>query len=831
MKPIYLFWAAVAAFAACAQVTYMTDAIRLTTGSYADPPFALADPWPTVRNPSEAAKAAGIAQGDKVVAIEGRTPRGDVELAEPVHRLGAGGILDVTIDRAGSVFEAHVRMGRSLLRPSWYYALIAWILMPGVSLALGLWVTGARPADPRAWLMFGVLLGMSQVTRIPALDSMGWGPVLGLPGTLLQSGGVAVWAACMLFFGVYFPHRWSLDRRFPWAKWALLLGPAYVLTQVTPASLAAALDDPLLAHLPGGHLSDGIFLACLCPSISVFFFAISHKYSDRTSSPDDRRRLKLLYWGCTAGLTPLFLMILVNLATGRAPFSGVPYAIALMCTAIFPLTMAYVVVVERALDVRVVLRQGVQYALARRGVRVLQGVVGTVVLIQAIGYAQSPGTSRPKQMILIAIGVAIVVRLRVAGQILSHWVDRRFFREAYNTEQILSELAEQVRGILDREDLLHTVARKISESLHVDRIAVFLREGGGFRPAFALGYAAPPALTIDARDGRLQELQESRTALLASRGSAMVLDAEVLLPLPSRKEVLGFLALGPKKSQEPYSTGDARLLQTVAVQTGMALENARLSEQIASEMAQRELLAREIEIAREVQERLFPQVLPEVPALEYAGHCRPARAVGGDYYDFLALASGRLGLVIGDVSGKGVPAALLMASLQASVRGQSQGVASVADLMGNVNRLVCDASPENRYATFFYAQFDPASRRLIYSNGGHNPPIVLRGEDVLRLEAGGPPVGLFRVSRYTQEEIVLEPGDVLVLFTDGVSEAENPEEEEWGEEALIAAARSCRALPPTEAIARIMQAADEFAGGAPQHDDMTLVVARVLESS
>jgi sigma-B regulation protein RsbU (phosphoserine phosphatase) len=245
-------------------------------------------------------------------------------------------------------------------------------------------------------------------------------------------------------------------------------------------------------------------------------------------------------------------------------------------------------------------------------------------------------------------------------------------------------------------------------------------------------------------------------------------------------------------------------------------------------MAQRETLARELEIAREVQERLFPQVLPEVPALEYAGQCRPARAVGGDYYDFLALSSGRLGLVIGDVSGKGVPAALLMASLQASVRGQAEGVASVAALMANVNRLVCDASPENRYATFFYAQFDPATRRLAYSNGGHNPPIVLRGSDVLRLETGGPPVGLFRFSQYAQDEIALEPGDLLILFTDGVSEAENPAEEEWGEDALVAAARTCNGLPPVESIARIMRAADNFAAGAPQHDDMTLVVAKVL---
>jgi sigma-B regulation protein RsbU (phosphoserine phosphatase) len=769
-------------------------------------PFVLGDPWPSVKNPGAEATGAGLQAGDRVLDIDGHAPRGEVDLAAPLRAAGVGGTLEVSVQHGGEARQAHVRIARSPLRPSWYYAAVAWLLMPIIALTLGLWVTAARPRDPRAWLMFGVLLGMCQVTRISALDPLGWGLPLGIPGTLLGAGGVAVWALAMLFFGVYFPQRWSLDRKLPWIKWLLAAGPVFVMAAVVPGSLAAALDYPLLARLPGRQFPDGFFLICLCPAISVFFAGISRKYTDPALGADDRRRLKLLYWGCTAGMTPLFLMIMWNLVTTHPPFSGVPYAIALMLVVIFPLTMAYVVLVERALDVRMVIRQGVQYALARRGVRLVQGCVAAGVIALAVNYGESSHASRPQRLMLMGVGVFVILRIRQGGQYLSRWVDRRFFREAYNAEQILRDLGEQVRGILDHQALLETVARKISESLHVEQIAVMLREGGIFRPALALGYAAPPPAF---------EATEAATG-------------ELVLPLRSRKEVLGYIALGPKKSEEPYSPSDTRLLETVATQTGLALENARLSEQIAAEMAQRETLARELEIAREVQERLFPQVLPDIPALEYAGHCRPARAVGGDYYDFLALSSGRLGLVIGDVSGKGVPAALLMASLQASVRGQAEGVASVAALMANVNRLVCDASPENRYATFFYAQFDPATRRLVYSNGGHNPPIVLRGGDVLRLETGGPPVGLFRFSQYQQDEMVLQSGDLLVLFTDGVSEAENPGEDEWGEEALVDAARTCRGLPPVEAIARIMQAADHFAAGAPQHDDMTLVVARVM---
>jgi sigma-B regulation protein RsbU (phosphoserine phosphatase) len=338
----------------------------------------------------------------------------------------------------------------------------------------------------------------------------------------------------------------------------------------------------------------------------------------------------------------------------------------------------------------------------------------------------------------------------------------------------------------------------------------------------------------------LEELRHAReplavatSAIPAEREAIGQLGSQLLLPLASKKDLLGFISLGPKKSEEPYSPSDTSLLRTVAAQTGLALENSRLSEAIATEAAQRERLHREIEIAREVQERLFPQTMPAVATLEYAGHCRPASGVGGDYYDFLALANGHLGLAIGDISGKGVPAALLMASLQASVRGQSQGLNAqgrpdIAGLIANVNRLVYDASPQNRYATFFYAQFDPATRVLTYTNGGHNPPMLIRGDEILRLEAGGPPVGLFRPARYEQAEITLTTGDLLILYTDGISEAENPAEDEWGEDALISAVRTCAAAPPAEMISTIMRLADVFANGAPQHDDMTLVVGRVL---
>jgi phosphoserine phosphatase RsbU/P len=258
-----------------------------------------------------------------------------------------------------------------------------------------------------------------------------------------------------------------------------------------------------------------------------------------------------------------------------------------------------------------------------------------------------------------------------------------------------------------------------------------------------------------------------------------------------------------------------------------------------------------------VQRRLFPQTSPSVRGVDIAGHCRPALGIGGDYYDFIALdrpsdgaaqTFSRLGIVIGDVSGKGISAALLMAGLRASLRGQTLTGFDLAHLVRNVNLLLYDSSDSNRYATFFFAQYDPATRHLTYVNAGHNAPVILRpktaavtvgppscrGEisangscEILRLEEGGPVVGLLVEASYQQCILTMEPGDVLLGYTDGISEAMNREDEEWGEDRMIAQATSCVHLSAQQMLDCLLDAADRFASGAPQHDDMTLVLMKI----
>jgi serine phosphatase RsbU (regulator of sigma subunit) len=263
---------------------------------------------------------------------------------------------------------------------------------------------------------------------------------------------------------------------------------------------------------------------------------------------------------------------------------------------------------------------------------------------------------------------------------------------------------------------------------------------------------------------------------------------------------------------------------------------------LAEEAVSRAKLEREFEIAREVQERLFPQTFPNVAGVDMAAHCRPAQAVGGDYYDLIDIhgpslpeaghGCDRLGVAIGDISGKGMSAALLMASLHASLRGQVlSGTGDLGAKMANVNRLLYAASDSNRYATFFYAELDCASRTLHYVNGGHNPPALLRKEDgawrVFRLADGGPVIGLLAGAVYKEQILHLLPGDVLLAFTDGMSEAMNASEDEWGEDRMIAEAQARADLNAEELLQGLFREADAFAAGAPQHDDMTLVILRL----
>ena len=241
----------------------------------------------------------------------------------------------------------------------------------------------------------------------------------------------------------------------------------------------------------------------------------------------------------------------------------------------------------------------------------------------------------------------------------------------------------------------------------------------------------------------------------------------------------------------------------------------------------KEALEREIEIAREVQHELLPRSVPALGRLELAAVCRPAVGVGGDFYDFLPHADDRLGLVIADVSGKGIPAALLMAGLQASVRSLALPGVSPAEMNCRLNELLHRSSSDSRYATLFFALYDGLEQSLTYSNAGHLPPLLLTARGAVRLRAGGLPIGALPGSRYAEGRHEMAPGDLLTLYTDGIVEAASPAGEEFGERRLLEILEHERNRPLQEIVEEVLERVARWTAGAAPQDDVTLVLGRV----
>src|SRR5215813_6512804 len=241
--------------------------------------------------------------------------------------------------------------------------------------------------------------------------------------------------------------------------------------------------------------------------------------------------------------------------------------------------------------------------------------------------------------------------------------------------------------------------------------------------------------------------------------------------------------------------------------------------------------AQELEIAKQVQARLFPQTLPTLRTLDYAGICIQARAVGGDYYDFLDLGKQRLGLMIGDVSGKGIAAALLMAHLQANLRSRAAITRDhPQSLLRSVNQLFYENTTDSAYATFFYAEYDDKTQRLRYANCGHLSALLLRSDNALeRLDSTATVLGLFNEWDCSIIEREMISGDVLALYTDGITESFNQNGEEFGEQRLVAAMRQNRDLSSEGLLAAIVQDVQQFSA-QEQHDDITLIVAKCRQS-
>ena len=395
----------------------------------------------------------------------------------------------------------------------------------------------------------------------------------------------------------------------------------------------------------------------------------------------------------------------------------------------------------------------------------------------------------------------------------------------------LFDISRELTASFDEESITNLVTSTLMGHFMVSRCALYLPVAGGLGcvherglrsegepPVFAAADAAPvldvlqkplPVASLPAGPIR-QRLSATRMALA--------------VPLGLGAKAEGLLAIGDRLTGAPFSEEDAEFAQTLGRQATAALETVRLH-RISLEKQRRD---REMQIAREIQRSLFPSHWPAIPGFEVAAENRSYFEVGGDHYDVIPLDGGRVALVVADVSGKGTPASILMASVHASLRALA-GTSTVPVLMSRLNRFLYDNTEANRYVTLFYGELDPARRRFEYVNAGHVPPFhVGAAGRVDRLESGGPVLGLLDAAEFECGEVALAAGDTLVMVTDGATEALSPDEEEFGDDRVLAALATSQRAPAARALSHLLTTVEAWTGGAGCTDDLTALLLKAL---
>ena len=390
--------------------------------------------------------------------------------------------------------------------------------------------------------------------------------------------------------------------------------------------------------------------------------------------------------------------------------------------------------------------------------------------------------------------------------------------------QELSEnrpLAELFTVILDLAIQAVNAQRGVLLLLEGETLVPRARKGDGFRISTAVrDRVINEKSSILVRDAQLDDAFKGRMSIVEQKVHTMM-----AVPLQTKDRIIGLIYVDSPFILREFTKDDLSLLTVMANVAAIKIENARLAE---VEEAER-IMKRDLTQAAEIQKRMLPDQAPQVPHADLAGFNVPCRTVGGDYFDFFPYANGRVGLALGDVSGKGMPASLMMMALHARVQVLAEDPGHLDAFMTRLNKATCLKCPSNRFITFFFCVLDTVTGELRYANAGHNPPILVRASGEAELvEGGGPVLGILAAAPYREECMQVGPGDMLALYSDGVTEATNSDFEEFGEQRFISVLQQHLHEPASVVVDAVTKALAEFTAGAPQADDITLLVAKLV---
>jgi len=575
--------------------------------------------------------------------------------------------------------------------------------------------------------------------------------------------------------------------------------------------------------LSGAPLSSWILLG---DYLVLGLAALAHS-AFTLEEPRERRQAFHVFVGTILGTVPFVLFFIVL----PSAFGIDEYAFyGIIPMILIPLTFAYAIVRFQMLNVRVIVRRTFLYAATTA---VLLGLYALVVALANLVFASSRLSASPLfnfGFFLVGISLFEVMRRRLQAPL-----DKLFFREKFDYQAALLEMSEAITGELDLGRIADYLTSSVAATMRLDKASIWLRDRDGWleRRGRREERLSPTAAIrrVLRQEGKPSDLREMSLHFADDESEAfrerLLEDGfQLLVPLVYRERLMGILALREKLSGERFDRDDQSLLSTLANQSALAIETALLHD----EMTRQAELKRDLEIARDIQTSLLPRNVPEIPGFSFFGGSIPARVVGGDFYDFIPFEDDRVGVVIGDVSGKSVPASLLMVASKEIVYSRALTTSDPGQLFQESNRRIYSIK-RRMFVSLGFFLLDGRSMSLRYAIGGQPLPILIRSGD------GGPrlieapehrlPLGAFREVAYDTVELFLKKGDLLFFYTDGLTEAMDGSMVPYGEERLMASMEA-RKGDGLEALAQgVLSDIRDHVAGAEQYDDMTFLFLRV----
>lgn len=569
-------------------------------------------------------------------------------------------------------------------------------------------------------------------------------------------------------------------------------------------------------------------LAYVVLALSYLFKGLGH-----VETPRLRRQVRVIITGILAAMTIyIFTFIMPNLISLEiSPMTA--SLLTIVSLVVGAGSIAWAIVRYQFLDIRLIIRQSVVYTASSAllvGLYVL-GITKLSALVASV-------VGEPVPLLNAAFIVAALILFQPINNQIDNIIKRVFLRDRSDYRNIINRLSSQIIHILDRRQLFALVEETLRSHLLVEGVGFSLYDDER-RSYLYFSHSNGEEVRLSQTDPMLGAIGQLKTPTFYDRiqawhrGSTLATmlqggGVHLIVPLNDREHLLGFVTLTDKSSGYKFSFEDITLLSTLSNQMVVALTNVRLYR----ESLVKQRLEEEMNLARQIQVRLLPESPPCGKGFALIAHNQPSRTVGGDFYDFVRTNdNGGFAIIVADVSGKGMPAALLAAQLQAALRAEVSNRRRVAETISNVNNIIADlASKSHLYATMVYGQYQPDTNEFEYSNAGHNHPVLVRADGSHEfLEAGGTIIGAFEGVPYDACKIKLQPSDILFFYTDGLSEALNSKDEEFGQERIVEFLHKNRHLPPDQIKDAIIRQVHSFSGVESPEDDTTIVILKASE--